>query len=75
MIFPEREEVLFEIFRCPICNDVYRRGHSNVSCCVLHPPGSCCHYADACISDEQLAQLEAIVGRSDCDFRCWSYSD
>lgn len=31
-------------YYCPQCKAWYTR--SNVSCCVLHAPGSCCHMGE-----------------------------
>lgn len=37
--FPTQVEI--PPYFCPNCKAWYR--HSNMSCCVVHPPGSCCH--------------------------------
>lgn len=31
-------------YKCAGCGQWYLRG--NVSCCVLHAPGTCCHYGE-----------------------------
>ncbi len=36
--FPTRTE---QAYRCPGCQKWFLMG--NMSCCVLHAPGSCCH--------------------------------
>ena len=34
--------------KCPGCGDWYvpTPGMENVSCCVAHGPGSCCHFSE-----------------------------
>jgi hypothetical protein len=41
MTFPKHEEV---IYTCPVCKGKFIAG--NISCCVAHAPGTCCHYGD-----------------------------
>ena len=36
--------VLTHPYKCDICGGYFLRG--NVSCCVIHAPGECCHYGD-----------------------------
>jgi len=31
-------------YRCPTCRGYFLKG--NVSCCVMHMAGECCHYGD-----------------------------
>jgi len=57
MIFPEQENKTIEIFHCPLCKKNYVRGFSDMSCCVQHGPGSCCHFTDKFISDEKIVQI------------------
>jgi len=63
MIIPKKEIVELCIFRCPMCDGLYRRNPKmeNVSCCVLHPPGSCCHYSDIPVSEESLGEISAAL--------------
>ena len=62
MIIHERNEVLYQIYRCPKCNDVYKAqtGAIRISCAVMHPPGSCCHYGEVSVTDEQLSAIHAV---------------
>lgn len=39
--FPQQQETAY---KCQGCGQWYYRG--NVSCCVLHTPGSCCHFGE-----------------------------
>ena len=43
---------------CPQCGKrfVPTPGMQNVSCCVAHPPGSCCHYSE---TEVGVARVEA----------------
>ena len=38
------QEPAGEPYRCGLCGKYFLRG--NVSCCVMHPRGECCHYGD-----------------------------
>jgi len=49
---------LIKIFKCPGCNRVYLEGRGDISCCVNHGPGSCCHYTDKAVRPDTL---EAII--------------
>lgn len=40
--FPRQEEV--GPYTCRGCGGSFYR--SNVSCCVAHPPGTCCHFGE-----------------------------
>ena len=33
-------------YYCATCGKWWVNVRGNVSCCVLHPAGQCCHYAD-----------------------------
>lgn len=39
--FPKQSE---SAYYCPRCKAWFLRG--NVSCCVAHAPGTCCHYGE-----------------------------
>lgn len=56
MITPLREETLINCFLCPVCNKRYVSGSGNISCCVMHAPGDCCHFNDREITEEQIAK-------------------
>ena len=46
--FPPISEGLPEPMKCPGCEKwfVLNPAMANVSCCVLHGPGSCCHFSE-----------------------------
>jgi len=46
--FPSFDEIKSEPFLCQGCGKwfVPTPGMENVSCCVMHGPGSCCHYSE-----------------------------
>jgi hypothetical protein len=46
--FPPIEKATPRAEKCPGCGDWYlpQRGPVTVSCCVIHPPGSCCHMGE-----------------------------
>lgn len=56
MIIPQHNTEELCIFRCPICKGLFRNNpkKANANCCVLHPPGSCCHYSDIPVTEDQL---------------------
>lgn len=64
MIIPYDDELLVEVYRCPVCNYMFsaRRSRQWASrCTIAHPPGSCCHYREKVVNKEQLAQIIAIL--------------
>ncbi len=63
MIFPQAEDFSISIIFCPICKKHYRANsvNKNMSCLVMHGPGSCCHYNDLEISEEKVKQLEETL--------------
>jgi hypothetical protein len=44
----ETEQLPEGAYRCATCCGVYlpQKGPAILSCCVAHPPGSCCHYME-----------------------------
>lgn len=46
--FPEIDRTPPKPEKCPGCGKWYvpTPGMENVSCCVAHGPGSCCHYSE-----------------------------
>jgi hydrogenase maturation factor len=38
------ERIADFLYTCPVCGGTFRKG--NISCCVAHAPGTCCHYGD-----------------------------
>ena len=61
MLIPFKEETLLRVFRCPACGGVYRVAREGVRCTAIHSPGSCCHYGDAKLTEEQAEQLLKVV--------------
>ena len=63
MIIPLGEEVIFNIVHCPRCKKYFsaQTGRMRISCAVLHPPGSCCHYGDKELSSEQIEKVERVI--------------
>lgn len=33
-------------YKCPACGQWFWSGDATFSCCVLHEPGSCCHFGE-----------------------------
>lgn len=54
---------VLEITHCNTCNKMYTpvKGMENVSCCVMHGEGSCCHYSEREVTEEQLTQVRTIL--------------
>ena len=63
MIIPKKDKYLIEIYKCPICNKIYRRqiGPMLMSCGVMHAPGTCCHYGEKELSEDMVASMLAII--------------
>jgi hypothetical protein len=41
--------------RCGICGNLYAYNpRYRVSCCVAHPPGTCCHYGETLVAEEPV---------------------
>lgn len=55
--FPPVKQERIQPSRCPGCGDWYvpTPGMENVSCCVMHPPGSCCHYSETRVEPPEAA--------------------
>ncbi len=72
MLFPETECDLVRMYWCPRCHRIFLRGDHNVSCCVAHASGTCCHYGDMDVSREQAEQVcillnvPAVMERARC---------
>ena len=50
--FPTEQE---QEYTCPNCGGRFRP--TGLSCCVLHAPGTCCHYGDIDCSTGKNARL------------------
>ena len=55
-LIPKLDEVLLHIYRCANCGIRFRKQVAPLvlSCLVQHAPGSCCHYMENEVTDEQL---------------------
>ena len=62
-LIPEADETILMVYRCAACNGTYRLqpGPMQVSCTMAHPPGSCCHYAEPEVTEEQLTALTGVL--------------
>jgi hypothetical protein len=63
MIIPNQEEIVVEIYSCPICGDSYLRHRENISCLVMHQPGTCCHHSEETIEQEKIDRIQEILKR------------
>lgn len=62
MIIQPSDEKLIEIYRCGVCRHFFRRGaRMHVSCCVMHEPGTCCHYGDVILDEAQVLRIGKIL--------------
>jgi hypothetical protein len=48
------DNVITSTFQCSLCGDWYGVGPVQVSCTVLHSPGSCCHYGQTKVESPEL---------------------
>lgn len=57
------EETIIKIFKCSVCGNCYYENPAkmNLSCCVIHSPGSCCHYSDLAISEGNIKQIKRFL--------------
>lgn len=62
-IFPHKERIILKIYRCPVCKGAYRAVGSerSTTCCVMHEPGTCCHYGEDPVTNEQIHKLEEVL--------------
>ena len=58
-VFPEQGSDIIRVFRCPKCQGLYLNDPARVdiSCCVSHAPGTCCHYSDILINEKKFKRL------------------
>lgn len=56
--FPHKSQ---RAYKCEGCGRWFIKG--NVSCCVMHAPGTCCHYGDTPLPD--LQQLGEQIQKVD----------
>lgn len=63
MFFEREDSTLVNIYRCRGCSKLYHRqlGPTYVSCAVMHGAGSCCHYGELSITEQQVADIRAIL--------------
>lgn len=64
MFFEPSDTNLVDIYRCRGCSKVYHRqlGSVHMSCAVAHGPGSCCHYGEKEVTDQQVADIKKLLG-------------
>jgi len=60
-IMPLEDERLIAAYRCGACGKTFLRGDENVSCTVMHGPGSCCHYTDREVSIAAILEVRKIL--------------
>ena len=64
MRIPETDTTLVNIYRCSVCNNIYRAnqaGNHRINCLVNHPPGSCCHFGEQIIDKEVWEQIQELL--------------
>ena len=53
---------ILNIYQCDICGKYFLvQGENNTRCCVIHSPGSCCHYNEKELTIAQINRIENIV--------------
>jgi hypothetical protein len=59
MRFLREDETILHIYKCDGCRNFYSSqvGRTRVSCAVMHPPGTCCHYGEIEVSSELASWL------------------
>jgi len=65
-LIPRRDEIILHIYRCANCNGQFRQqtGEIRVTCAVQHSPGSCCHYQEPEVNEDQLqAALKCLEAK------------
>ncbi len=63
MIIPNVDVDEINIYRCPICKNYYRSqtGSVQMQCCVLHAPGTCCHFGETLITGKKLKTIKGVL--------------
>jgi hypothetical protein len=68
MIIHHQDDILIEIYRCPICREIYRKRykfpyHAFISraCFAIHMPGTCCHCGERKISNKEYNKILKIL--------------
>lgn len=54
--FPRQSELTYT---CRGCSNTYIKG--SISCCVMHAPGTCCHYGDTLVNLPQRSDSPSIA--------------
>ena len=61
MIFPKRDNSVINIYFCPVCQKYYTQNNGNMTCCVNHGPGTCCHFNEREISGAKVNELKKTL--------------
>lgn len=67
-IMPMHNEMLIKIYRCPVCQKLWfvTPASRHTSCGVYHAPGSCCHYMERPVTEEELDKIQMILSQDSC---------
>jgi len=62
VVFSIHKTDYLRIFKCPVCGELFRNNPFMVGmlCCVMHSPGSCCHYSDIKVTNGQLTSIKEL---------------
>jgi len=62
----ETSENVSRLVKCRRCSHYYLTNtrHKNQRCLVKHPPGSCCHYKDTRLEENDEGMLEDANGNT-----------
>jgi hypothetical protein len=48
--------VTYRDYKCKTCKKRYRDFGTNVSCCVIHPKGDCCHFGEVRVTKHGMVK-------------------
>jgi len=63
MYIEPTDKALVDIYKCRGCQGIYHRqqGRYQISCCVAHGEGSCCHYGETQVTVDQVKEIRKIL--------------
>ena len=62
-IVPFYDETILTIYRCGKCKGLFKEFQQDLSCCAIHPPGSCCHCVETKLTEKQFDKIRNILDK------------
>ncbi len=63
MEYIPRRWLVAQVYTCPTCKELYagQTGQTTYTCAAVHSPGTCCHYAERAVTQDQADRIAAIL--------------